>query len=355
MKVPDELFMRVKLNLGSGFTNEKLIPIADWDRSRIQVEPAGLGGFALGAADALGATAIDGFSGAASASGFGFIGPVTVTARGSVAFEQNDSYMTLRLEDIDGDGGPDHVIKVNGNAQVFARLNKGSKANLLRRVVRPLGGSFELDYRREGNRIDSYDGSGTRTHQLTADGDTIYPSQYLTLRNGQLPTKHIFAGGARIASKVEPPGPGPASSTFWYHPDHLQSTHFVSDPEQDLVQHDEYFASGEVWVEETGTPAVQPHYLFNGRELDDATGLYYYGARYYDPRANQWINPDPILSSYLGGAPNEGVFQPRHLGLYTYTLNNPVALRDPSGLVERDLFSDTRTAPRSVPAASASR
>jgi hypothetical protein len=57
---------------------------------------------------------------------------------------------------------------------------------------------------------------------------------------------------------------------------------------------------------------------------------------------NQWISPDPILANFMGGAPNNGVYQPRHLGLYTYTINNPVVLRDPSGLVERDLFSDTR-------------
>ena len=31
-------------------------------------------------------------------------------------------------------------------------------------------------------------------------------------------------------------------------------------------------------------------YLFNGKELDSETGLYYYGARYYDPKVSIFVN-----------------------------------------------------------------
>jgi RHS repeat-associated protein len=68
----------------------------------------------------------------------------------------------------------------------------------------------------------------------------------------------------------------------------------------------------------------------NGKELDE-TGLYYYGARYYNPRAGVWMSPDPVLSSYMGGAINGGVLNPINLGLYSYAWNNPVILRDPNG------------------------
>jgi RHS repeat-associated protein len=60
-------------------------------------------------------------------------------------------------------------------------------------------------------------------------------------------------------------------------------------------------------------------YKYNGKELDESTGLYYYGARYYDPRTSIWLSVDPLKEKY----PN---FSP-----YVYTANNPVMLIDPDG------------------------
>ena len=61
-------------------------------------------------------------------------------------------------------------------------------------------------------------------------------------------------------------------------------------------------------------------YLFNGKELDTETGLYYYGARYYDPRVSIFLNVDPLTEKYP------------HVSPYTYTLNNPINLIDPTGM-----------------------
>jgi RHS repeat-associated protein len=57
-------------------------------------------------------------------------------------------------------------------------------------------------------------------------------------------------------------------------------------------------------------PPSLTNYMFTGKELDDMTGLYYYGARYYDPRMSVWQSRNyfSILS-----AKREGVvynFQP---------------------------------------------
>jgi RHS repeat-associated protein len=180
-----------------------------------------------------------------------------------------------------------------------------------------------------------YAADGTRTHnKITVGGttkETLYVNQFLTVRDGTLPTKHIYLGDARIASKVE--SNGSTSSTYWYHSDHLQSTQYVTTTGQALVQHLEYFPAGEIWREEANLnrPELGRATTFTGKETD-ASGYYYFGARSYDPQLQMWLSPDPILGSYMRGGPGGGVFQPKNLGLYTYSWNNPATLRDPNGL-----------------------
>jgi RHS repeat-associated protein len=153
----------------------------------------------------------------------------------------------------------------------------------------------------------------------------------LTLRDGCFATKNIFAGNTRVAVRLDPDDDGDGN-VLYFHDDHLGSTNFLTDSQQNLQSHEEYFPSGELWVDETfDQQHTQVPYLFTGKELDTETGLYYFGARYYDPRLSVWVSPDPILNSYVQGVPNRGVELPQNLGLYTYSWNNPVVVRDPNG------------------------
>jgi len=78
------------------------------------------------------------------------------------------------------------------------------------------------------------------------------------------------------------------------------------------------------------TPAANDD-LASGPAFDEETGLYSFGARYYDPRTSVWQSPDSILGSYLNGKPNGGVFGPINLALYSYAGLNPLVLKDPDG------------------------
>ena len=105
---------------------------------------------------------------------------------------------------------------------------------------------------------------------------------------------------------------------FFYHPDHLGSSSFITNLEGEVVQHIEYVPFGEVFIEERNNVWNTP-YLFNAKEFDEETGMYYYGARYYEPRLSLWMSADPIREKY----PN--------ISSYCYVTNNPVNAYDPDG------------------------
>ena len=176
-----------------------------------------------------------------------------------------------------------------------------------------------------------YDGSGERAVKKTADHELQYFGQNFTLRDGEFRTRQVFAGGTRIASKL---GNGGDERTLYFHDDHLGSTNFLTDDSQTLVAHEEYFPTGELWVDEASDPShLDKPYLFTGKELDTETGLYYFGARYYDPHLSMWNSPDPALPDHMFGASHggEGPIRARDLASYTYAWNAPTTLRDPDG------------------------
>ncbi|WP_228458398.1 RHS repeat domain-containing protein [Chryseobacterium hagamense] len=66
-------------------------------------------------------------------------------------------------------------------------------------------------------------------------------------------------------------------------------------------------------------------YKFNAKELDSETGLYYYGARYYNPRLSVWYGVDPLAEKMPGWSP------------YVYAFDNPVRYTDPDGRAPNDI------------------
>ena len=105
---------------------------------------------------------------------------------------------------------------------------------------------------------------------------------------------------------------------FFYHTDHLGSTSYITDAKANVAQFDAYLPYGELLVDEHSSTEEMP-YKFNGKELDQETGLYYYGARYMNPRTSLWYGVDPLAEKY----PN--------IGGYVYCTSNPVTLIDPDG------------------------
>ncbi len=126
-------------------------------------------------------------------------------------------------------------------------------------------------------------------------------------KGGQF-AKNIYLGDTRIVTKLK----GYEETTvheetfkqYFYHSDHLGSASLISDYEGKEYQRIEYTPYGETWIEKTQNIGSEYlPYKFTAKELDEETGLYYYGARYLDPKYSMWISTDPALGEYIPKAP----------------------------------------------------
>lgn len=131
---------------------------------------------------------------------------------------------------------------------------------------------------------------------------------------------------------------GTETEQFWFHPDHLGSSNYITNFVGEVSQHMEYFAFGETFIEEHKNSHNSP-YKFNGKELDEESGYTYFGARYLDMRYSMWISTDPLSGynpifekeHYIDGQHNGGVLNSFNHNTYGYCYQNPVKLVDPNG------------------------
>ena len=106
--------------------------------------------------------------------------------------------------------------------------------------------------------------------------------------------------------------------TFFYHSDHLGSTSYITDDKANITQYDAYLPYGELLVDEHSSSEDLP-YKFNGKQFDEETGLYYYGARYMNPVTSLWYGVDPLTEKY------------KSIGAYVYCIGNPLKFVDSKG------------------------
>ena len=104
----------------------------------------------------------------------------------------------------------------------------------------------------------------------------------------------------------------------------------MTNSSKNIITASTYHPFGEIEVEEGSE-----HYLFNGKEKD-TTGLYYYGARYYDPQIDRFITRDtwtylPNDIRFTGSCNIYWLINSQKFNRYAYCNNNPVKYIDPSG------------------------
>ncbi|MBK9453193.1 MAG: RHS repeat-associated core domain-containing protein [Bacteroidetes bacterium] len=140
----------------------------------------------------------------------------------------------------------------------------------------------------------------------TLDGTNTVDDEYNEI--------HVMDGRSRVARiKVEN---GIADEVKYNLEDHLGNASFTLSEAGSLINREEYFPFGETSF---GSYLIK-RYRYNGKERDEESGLYYYGARYYAPWTCRFVSLDPLAGSMPDSSPN------------CYAANNPVVLVDVDGL-----------------------
>ena len=243
--------------------------------------------------------------------------------------------------------------------------------------VRPQGrqpddGIFQRNYKwNERNLLsESSDSAYTVQYRYGADGQraikyvmntgkaTLYYNNMWQISDATLnkvQSKHIYVGETRIATKSATHKNDNTQEEqrriYFYHSDHLGNAQTVTDYEGKIHERLEYTPYGELWIDyrNPDLPGDSTPFRFTGKEMDQETGLYYYGARYLDPRTSRWLTTDPAMyqGDYIPGAPindeakkrngnlpgQGGVFNYVNLHVYHYAGNNPVKYTDPTGRI----------------------
>jgi RHS repeat-associated protein len=190
-----------------------------------------------------------------------------------------------------------------------------------------------------GDAYYQYDASGQRVRKLIDTGanlikERIYLGAYEIYRehiSGDIDLErqslHVMDGTRRVAVletlTIEDGNPvtTPVTHQRFQLGNHLDSALLEVDEAGMVVSYEELLPYGaSAYRSARSDVDVSPRrYRYTGKERDDETGLYYYGARYYACWLGRWTSADPL------GIGADGP------GLYNYTRGSPVVLVDPTG------------------------
>ena len=127
-------------------------------------------------------------------------------------------------------------------------------------------------------------------------------------------TLHLMDDKKRIAlveNRTQGTDGSPPQLVRFQYGNHLGSACLELDDQAQIISYEEYYPYGSTSYQAVRSQTETPkRYRYSGKELDDETGLSYYGARYYAPWLGRWMSCDPLgpvdgpnLYQFLGSRP----------------------------------------------------
>jgi RHS repeat-associated protein len=287
--------------------------------------------------------------GRSAAASFGYDGLHRVmSASGPAGYEANIAYSPA---------GNVHAASIDWNGATTPRdatyVYGAMDPQAVDRLVDSFGGDYEFDYDLAGNMIRRLTPDGSQS--FSWDGD----NQLREAIDGQGNREIYFYDqtGQRVMAAND------AGARFWFHEaeDHFDSTglrtksyvhigtseNTLARVENDIdleFQYSDALRNLMLALDASGSPVASFLYgafgetvhaeggethrrQFNGKERDAATGLHYYGFRYYDPVVLRWNSADPLYQAL----PDLATLEPQRMNRYAFSLNNPLKFYDPDG------------------------
>jgi RHS repeat-associated protein len=166
-------------------------------------------------------------------------------------------------------------------------------------------------------QTNSYDGNGNRVQQVTGSSTFTYSYEGLNILyeknvtgSTTTVTKHFYAGGLQVAKMV-------GTAVYYLHQDALGNTRLETTSTVTVKFSSNYVPYGKNYGM-SGKEVL----MYTGKMYDSATGLYYEGARYYDPTTGRFTIQDSITGTQE---------DPMSLNRYIYARDNPMKIVDLGG------------------------
>jgi len=118
------------------------------------------------------------------------------------------------------------------------------------------------------------------------------------------------------------------TNIYFQHTDHLSGQGITTNSTGAVIELMDYYPYGTARLDEkTGTLTEQRKFI--GEEYDNATGLNYLNARYYNSNNGKFISQDPMFWDF----DQAWLADPQNQNSYSYARDNPITLSDPSGRI----------------------
>ncbi|MDQ3649593.1 MAG: hypothetical protein M3458_04790 [Acidobacteriota bacterium] len=163
----------------------------------------------------------------------------------------------------------------------------------------------------------AYDGDGRRVKKVAGVVTTVF----------------VYNAAGQLAAEYTANGATSVGGTSYLTADTLGSPRVVTDANGGVKSRHDYLPFGEELQAAVGGRTPEQGYSqsdsvrqkFTGYERDGETQLDYAQARYYSSRQGRFTSVDPLMRSAR-------LSSPQTFNRYSYVLNNPLSLTDPTGL-----------------------
>jgi RHS repeat-associated protein len=242
------------------------------------------------------------------------------------------------VRNFDNNNDPEAEYDRNGNMlSGFGRTTTWTAFNMPKQIGRDSNGASSFfAYDSEHSRIKQV------AHTNNSMTTTIYVASglYEVVDDAdKVSYKHYInspAGRIALYTKEVPhtipfsPGPGPTVyKTHYLHKDHLDSIDAITSDAAGapVIERDSFDAWGARRLTDWQPPGTTPitsilHRGFTGHEQLDDLGLVHMNGRIYDAGIGRFLSADPFIQAPL---------EMQNYNRYSYVLNNPTSMTDPSG------------------------